>query len=307
MHRRFIGLALAAFGAAVLVAAGADDAAPPSAARKPEPHKYALLISASQNKHRQQILQEAHKALLANDFQPENVRVLAGDRATWENTERVANELYEKTQENDMFVLYLAGHGTLLGEEGQKESIFLLWGNTAVKAARLASLFAALEPLSGFVVFDAPYSVDFSGAFKETSLVAIAPSKENDAKGCATFSLVLWKELQRSGKERKQTFLNSLEGAYMVAEAHAKRRSEAAPLLQAPYDPENFFLWLDPRDQFREDERRRLASPLRSVQEEGVTRAAVQAAADRYDNEARDTGQDFFEEDINLDEVVVVE
>lgn len=258
--------------------------------------KYALLISAGKSKFRETVLNQAVRALLANDFKSENIVLLYAEQATWENVERTVNDLYERVNDNDMVVLYVSGTGTLLEENARKEGILFLWNNTAVRMSRLAEHLRSLSALSGIVFFDAPYGGIFLKEFRDTPFVTISPSSEGDAVACTTFALVFWKELERSGKERTQKFLNSIEGAYRVAEAHSKRRSEATPLMSAGFDPEHFFLWLPPRDQQRVDEALRLASgflPDESASAERV--GEVSAGADAYDDLESPSEPDVFE------------
>jgi len=260
--------------------------------------KYALLISAGKSKFRESVLNQAVKSLIANDFKPHHITLLYAEKATWENIERTIDELYERLTERDMVVLYVSGTGTLLDEKERKESVLFLWNNTAVRTSLLAQRLKTLSALSGFALFDAPYGGTFCEEFRETPFVAIAPSSDHEPAACATFSLVFWKELERSGKERSRKFLNSVEGAFRVAEAHSKRRSEANPLIRAAFDPEHFFLWLPPRDQKRVDDMLRLASglvPDESALPERLEEAV--ASANAYDDLEAPSEPDQYEEE----------
>lgn len=269
----FLGVLFGVMLGAVLTAQGNPEAG----------GKYALLVSAGKSKFRETVLNQAVKALLANDFKPENIALLYAEGATWENVERAVADLYERVSDNDMVVLYVSGTGTLLEENARKEGILFLWNNTAVRMSRLAEHLKSLSALSGIALLDAPYGGTFLKEFQDTSFVTISPSNEEDAVACSTFALVFWKELERSGKERTRKFLNSVEGAYRVAEAHSRRRCEATPLMSARFDPEHFFLWLPPRDQRRVDEALRLASGLVPDESASAERSA-EIAADAYDD-----------------------
>jgi hypothetical protein len=287
------GLRNAVFGVALVVVFGtqAQDASEAG-------EKYALLISAGKSKFRETVLSQAVKSLIANDFKPDNITLLYADKATWENVERSVDELYERLSDKDMVALYVSGTGTLLDENDRKESVLFLWNNTAVRTSRLAQHLKSLSALSGFVFFDAPYGDAILDALKETPFATIAPSSDQDAVSCATFALVFWKELERSGKERSRKFLNSVEGAYRVAESHSKRRSAAKPVIRAGFDPEHFFLWLPPRDQKRVDDTLRLASglvPDESAMPERGEEVAV--GADAYDDLVAPSAPDAFEDE----------
>ncbi|MBM3216508.1 hypothetical protein FJZ36_16540 [Candidatus Poribacteria bacterium] len=281
------------FGAHVGDAASAEDGSG---------DKYALIISAGKSKFRESLVETAVKSLKANGFEPARTTLLTAEKATWEHIATAVDTLYEQLSDRDMLVVYVAGSGTLLGEGDAKESVLFLWNNTAIRTSRLAEHLAALDTMSGVVVFDAPYSGEFIGEFRDTNFVTIAPAKENDAEACATFALVLWKELERGAKDKQQKFLNSVEGAYSVAEAHAKRRSPATPLIAAPYDAEHFFLWLPPRDQVEVDRRLGLGSSLVPPMTADL-QARIAAAADEYDPLPESPEDDVYEDAPSVDVV----